>query len=70
MLKLYVWLTDLLKRENGQDMVEYALITVLISVAIVIATMVILGGAFTTWANDIKTCITSPSSGNCFGPTA
>ncbi len=69
MLKLYVWLTDLLKSERGQDMVEYALITVLISVAIVIATLLILPGAFTSWANDIQTCITSPSSGNCFGTT-
>ncbi len=66
MLKLYIWLNDLIKRENGQDMVEYALITVLISVAIVLATIVVLGGAFTTWATDLKTCITAPSDANCF----
>ena len=69
MLKLYIWLNDLLRGERGQDMVEYALITVLISVAIVIATLLILPGAFSTWAGDIRDCISSPSSGNCFGPT-
>ncbi len=25
MLKLYVWFTGLLRRENGQDMIEYDL---------------------------------------------
>lgn len=62
MLKLYVWLNDLLHSERGQDMVEYALITVVISVAVVLAALLILGPAFTTWANDVKSCITLPGS--------
>ena len=62
MLKLYVWLQDRLRNERGQDMVEYALITVLISVAIVIAVLAVLPGAFTSWANDVKACITAPST--------
>ena len=66
MLKLYVWLQDLLRNERGQDMVEYALITVLISVAIVIAVLAVLPGAFTTWANDVKSCITAPSTDCAF----
>ncbi|TET95249.1 MAG: Flp family type IVb pilin [Dehalococcoidia bacterium] len=65
MLKLYVWLKDLLRSERGQDMVEYALITVIISVAIVLATIFILGTAFTTWATDLASCITAPGGANC-----
>lgn len=62
MLKLYVWLKDLLRGERGQDMVEYALITAVISIAVVIATIAILGPAFTTWANGIRDCIATPSA--------
>jgi Flp pilus assembly pilin Flp len=65
MLKLYIWLNGLLRNERGQDMVEYALITVIISVAIVLATIFILGDAFTTWATDLASCITAPGSTAC-----
>ena len=65
MLKLYVWLKDLLRNERGQDMVEYALITVLISVAIVLATLLILPGAFTTWANGVSSCISDSTGAAC-----
>jgi Flp pilus assembly pilin Flp len=53
MLKLYVWLKDLLRGERGQDMVEYALITVVISVAIVTAVILLLQPGFVAWANDL-----------------
>ena len=53
MLKLYVWLTDLLRSERGQDMVEYALITVVISVVIVTAVVALLAPGFRAWANDL-----------------
>ncbi len=66
MLKLYTWLKDLVRSERGQDMVEYALITVLISVAIVVATLLILPGAFTDWANAIEGCISDPTGSTCF----
>ena len=62
MLKLYVWLTDLLKSERGQDMVEYALITAVISIAIIVAVIAILGPAFTTWAESVEACIEAPSA--------
>ncbi len=62
MTKLYTWMKDLLRSERGQDMVEYALITVIISVAVVLATIFILEPAFTTWATSVKTCIELPSS--------
>ena len=58
MLKLYTWLKGLVRSERGQDMVEYALITVIISVAIVLATILVLAPAFTTWATDLATCVT------------
>ena len=64
MLKLYIWLKDLVRNERGQDMVEYALITVIISVAIVLAVLAILPGAFETWAEGIEACITAPTA-NC-----
>ena len=59
MTKLYIWLKDLLRSERGQDMVEYALITVVISAAIVLATIAVLQPAFTDWANDLAACITA-----------
>ncbi len=65
MLKLYIWLNGLLRGERGQDMVEYALITVIISVAIVLATIFVLGDAFTEWATDLASCITAPGSVAC-----
>ena len=62
MLKLYIWLNGLLRNERGQDMVEYALITAVISIVIVLATIAILGPAFTTWAGGIRDCIVSPTT--------
>ena len=47
-------LLALFHREEGQDMIEYALITTGLSVAIIAA--IVLGGipaAFTAWAADI-----------------
>ncbi len=70
MLKVYTWLKDLLRIERGQDMVEYALITVIISVAIVMATILILSPAFGTWATSIQNCISDPSGATCFPPAA
>ncbi len=62
MLKLYIWVKDLLRNERGQDMVEYALITAVISIAIVIAVFAIIDPAFTTWANNVRDCIQTPSA--------
>ena len=60
MLKLYVWVTDLLQnREKGQDMIEYALIASVISIAVVLATALILEPAFKSWATGIRTIILS-----------
>ena len=62
MLKLYTWLNGLLKSERGQDMVEYALITAVISIVIVLATIALIGPAFEEWAGAVATCIELPSA--------
>lgn len=56
------WLTRSLKNERGQDMVEYAMITMFISVAIVLVTVGLLAPAFTTWANDVANCVRDTGS--------
>lgn len=67
MTKLFDLIKGLIRSERGQDMVEYALITVVISIAIVLATIAVLGDAFTSWAGDLEACITTP--GTCpFNP--
>ena len=40
-------------------------IITVISIAVVIATIGILGPAFETWAGDIKSCITAPGTAAC-----
>jgi Flp pilus assembly pilin Flp len=62
MTKFFDLIKGLIRSERGQDMVEYALITVLISVAIVLAAILILEPAFTAWATDLAACITGPTS--------
>ncbi len=44
--------------ERGQDMVEYAMVTVVISVAVVLATLLAdLPGALNVWATDLGSCV-------------
>ncbi len=61
MLRLYVWLDDglrrVLRREDGQDMIEYALIAALISIVVVVAAAGILEVAFGKWAKDVQKAI-------------
>ena len=66
MLKLYIWLNGLLKGERGQDLVEYALITAVLSIVIIVAVMALLGPAFTTWAEGVRDCIQAPSTCSVF----
>jgi Flp pilus assembly pilin Flp len=58
MLKVYVWLKDLIRREEGQDVIEYALISALISVGII--SVVLLTGlvdAFGAWAEAVGAAV-------------
>ncbi len=61
MLRLYVWLDDglrrVLRREDGQDMIEYALIAALISIVVVVAAAGILEVAFGKWSKDVQKAI-------------
>jgi Flp pilus assembly pilin Flp len=67
MLKLYTWITNLIRSERGQDLVEYALVTVVVSAAI-IAVVAASGlvDAFGSWADTMADCILDPSGGSCF----
>ena len=54
MLGLYVWLTSLFKREEGQGLVEYALIIFLVALAVVLA-LTMLGSQVNSIFGDITT---------------
>jgi len=55
MLRVWGWF----HREEGQDLIEYALVTALISVAIITAVALTpLGSAFDTWAQNMADAIT------------
>ena len=62
MKRISRWLRRFAAGERGQDMVEYALITVVISVAVVLATIVVLAPAFATWAQALATCVSDAGS--------
>jgi Flp pilus assembly pilin Flp len=67
MLKLYTWITDLLSSERGQDMVEYALITVVVSIGIILAVLAAgIPEAFGTWGEGIAACVSSVDPASCF----
>ena len=53
---LFAYLRTYIHDEEGQDLVEYALIIVLISIAIVVA-MTALGGQINTVFNTIRTTL-------------
>ena len=54
MLKLYLWIRNLLADEQGQTLTEYALILVLIAIAAIVA-MNLLGGQIGNIFNSIVT---------------
>ena len=54
LLKMYVKLQDLIGREEGQDLVEYALVVAIIALGSV-ATLQTLGGAIAQEFNTIST---------------
>ena len=53
MLKLYLWIRNLLADEKGQTMVEYALILVLISIVAIVA-LLALGPQINTIFDNIR----------------
>jgi pilus assembly protein Flp/PilA len=59
MLELYVRMMNLLKREEGQGLVEYALIIVLVAVAVITA-LTLVGGNITATFQDIGGHLAAP----------
>jgi Flp pilus assembly pilin Flp len=55
--RLKGWLIKIAAGEGGQDMVEYAMLTMFISVAIVMVTLGMLSPAFGTWADELAATI-------------
>ena len=53
MERLKRWLIKIAVSERGQDMVEYAMITIVVSVAIVLVTAGLLSPAFGAWATEV-----------------
>jgi pilus assembly protein Flp/PilA len=51
LLKLYVWLQELSSREEGQDMVEYALVVCLISLGCTATSKFLASGLSTAYSN-------------------
>ncbi len=60
MLKMYVKFQNLMKREEGQGLVEYGMIIGLIALAVVVA-VVALGGQINTFFQNITTKLANPS---------
>ena len=58
MTKLFDLIKGLIRREDGQDVIEYALISALISVGVI---AIILGtgliASFETWANSVASAM-------------
>ena len=52
MLKMYLWIRNLLMDEEGQTLTEYALILVLIAIAAIVA-MTALGGGIKNTFNKV-----------------
>ena len=56
LIKLYVMFQDLMNREEGQDLVEYALIIALVSIALVVSLnglTTAISAVFTSIANKL-----------------
>ena len=52
---------NFMRDEEGAQIVEYALIIAVISIALVIALLALGGGSFTTFINRVTNCLTTPT---------
>jgi Flp pilus assembly pilin Flp len=60
----YTWVLSHMRRENGQDLLEYALLGGLVAAAIV-AVLVLFTGALNTMFTNIGNCIDFDSATAC-----
>ena len=59
------WILSNVRRERGQDLIEYAMLSGLIAAAIVAVGILIYSGALTSMANGISDCIDFDSGTPC-----
>ena len=65
MLNVYTWILTNLRRERGQDLVEYAMLSGLIAAAIVAVGIIVFSGALTDMAGGISDCIDFTNATPC-----
>ena len=65
MLNVYTWILTHLRRERGQDLVEYAMLSGLIAAAIVAVGIIVFSGALTSMATGISSCIDFTATTTC-----
>lgn len=63
-IKFYGFITGLLQREEGQDLVEYAVLVGFIGIAAAVALFVLMPGAMNDMRDTIKACLTFDTT-NC-----
>jgi Flp pilus assembly pilin Flp len=59
------WIFSRLHREEGQDLIEYAMLSGLIAAAIVAVGILIYSGALTSMATGISNCIDFSAASAC-----
>lgn len=67
MLRLSQWQSPLrhfLQDEEGAQIIEYALIIAVVSLALIVALKALTdsGGGFSTWMTKVSTCLSTPAS--------
>ena len=65
MLNVYTWILAHLRRERGQDLIEYAMLSGLIAAAIVAVGIIVFSGALTDMAGGISSCIDFSATSIC-----
>ena len=65
MLNVYTWMLAHLRRERGQDLIEYAMLSGLIAAAIVAVGILVFSDALTAMAGGISDCIDFTSNTQC-----
>jgi Flp pilus assembly pilin Flp len=65
MLHVYTWIMARIHREEGQDLIEYAMLSGLIAAAIVAVGAIVFQDALTDMAGGISDCIDFDSGTAC-----